>query len=121
VWATPPVTDNVLEGITRRTIMQLMRDELGMEVVERPIDRTEVYLADEAFLCGTGVQIGAIGRVDFRTIGTGKIGEATTRIREIYYDIVRGRSAKYRHWCYPMYESSKNLKANKDRTTVSVK
>ena len=120
VWATPPITDNVLEGITRRTIMQLMRDELGMKVVERPIDRTEVYLADEAFLCGTGVQIGAIGRVDFRNIGTGKLGESTARIREIYYDVVKGRSPKYRSWCHPVYDPAKP-KSEKDRTTVSVK
>jgi len=121
VWATPPITDNVLEGITRRTIMQLLRDEMGMEVVERPIDRTEVYLADEAFLCGTGVQIGAIGRVDFRPLGTGTIGDSTARLREVYYDIVRGRVPKYRHWCYPIYETTKDLKSGAGRTTVTVK
>src|SRR5437773_9428755 len=69
VFATPPVTDNVLEGITRRTIIQLIRDEMRMEVQERPIDRTELYLADEAFFCGTGVQVSAITRADFRDIG----------------------------------------------------
>ena len=121
VWATPPITDNVLEGITRRTIMQLMRDDLGMQVVERPIDRTELYLADEAFLCGTGVQIGAIGRVDFRTIGSGKIGPATTRLREVYYDTVRGRFAKYKQWCHPIYAAAPQVKSSKDRSTVSVK
>ena len=120
-WATPPITDNVLEGITRRTIMQLMRDELGYEVVERPIDRTEVYLADEAFLCGTGVQIGAIGRVDSRNIGSGKIGEQTTRLRALYYDVVKGRNAKYRHCCHPVYETPKSVKSDKDRSPVSVK
>ncbi|HEX4998537.1 MAG TPA: branched-chain amino acid transaminase [Terriglobia bacterium] len=103
VWATPAITDNVLEGITRRTIIQLMRDELGMSVVERPIDRTEVYLADEAFLCGTGVQISVIGRVDFRTVGSGGLGPSTARIRQIYYDVVKGRMAKYRTWCHPVY------------------
>jgi branched-chain amino acid aminotransferase len=121
VWATPPITDNVLEGIVRRTIMHLMREDLGMEVVERPIDRTEVYLADEAFLCGTGVQIGAIGRVDFRTVGTGKLGEQTARLRSLYYDVVKGKSAKYRSWCHPIYETSTGVKSAKDRTSVSVK
>jgi branched-chain amino acid aminotransferase len=121
VWATPPITDNVLEGIVRRTIMHLMREDLGMEVVERPIDRTEVYLADEAFLCGTGVQIGAIGRVDFRTVGTGKLGEETARLRSLYYDVVKGKSAKYRSWCHPIYETPAGVKSAKDRTSVSVK
>src|SRR6059036_1608500 len=74
VFATPPITDNVLEGITRRTVMQLLRDELKMEVQERQIDRTELYLADEAFFCGTGAQISAITRVDHRAIGTGRLG-----------------------------------------------
>lgn len=105
VWATPPITDNVLEGITRRTIIELMRKDLGMEVVERPIDRTEVYLADEAFLCGTGVQISAIGKVDFRVVGTGGLGAETKRLRQIYYDVVKGRVAKYRSWCHPIYSS----------------
>jgi branched-chain amino acid aminotransferase len=111
VWATPPITDNVLEGITRRTIIQLMRDDLGMQVVERPIDRTEVYLADEAFLCGTGVQISAIGKVDFRVVGSGTVGPDTVRLRQIYYDVVKGRVAKYRSWLHPVYGSSGNLRA----------
>jgi branched-chain amino acid aminotransferase len=119
VFATPPVTDNVLEGITRRAIMQLIRDELKMEVVERPIDRTEVYVADEAFFCGTGVQIGVITRVDSRLVGTGKMGEATARLRKIFYDAVHGRVPKYRHWCYPIYES-RSPQESKDRTRVTV-
>jgi branched-chain amino acid aminotransferase len=103
VWATPPITDNVLEGITRRTLIQLMRDDLGMPIVERPIDRTEVYLADEAFLAGTGVQISAIGRVDFRLVGTGQLGPQTQRLRALYFDVVKGQAAKYRDWCHPVY------------------
>jgi branched-chain amino acid aminotransferase len=104
VAVTPPVTDNILEGITRRTIMILLRDELGMEVLERPIDRTEVYLADEAFFCGTGVQIAAITRVDHRPIGTGKMGTVTDRLRKLYFDVVRGRVSKYADWCAPVYQ-----------------
>ena len=71
---TPPVTDNILEGITRRTILELLREKLGIPVVERSIDRTELTLADEAFFCGTGVQIAAITRVDHRPIGAGRMG-----------------------------------------------
>ena len=78
---TPPVTDNVLEGITRRTVIQLIRDELKMEVQERQIDRTELYLADEAFFCGTGVQISAITRADYRNIGTGRMRRWTGQTR----------------------------------------
>jgi len=121
VWATPPITDNVLEGITRRTIIQLMREDLGMQVEERRIDRTELYLADEAFLCGTGVQIGAIGRVDYRNVGAGRIGEQTLRLRELYFNVVKGRVPKYRHWCHPIYDVSKGSKPEKEQTPVSVK
>jgi len=120
VFATPPITDNVLEGITRRTVMQLVRDELGMEVQERQIDRTEVYLADEMFFCGTGAQVSAITRVDHRLVGTGKIGEVTARLRKMYFDVVRGRSAKYRDWCYPVYDIKKQVSTKED-THVTVK
>ncbi|MBI3362564.1 MAG: branched-chain amino acid transaminase [Chloroflexi bacterium] len=101
---TPPITENILEGVTRRTVMTLLRDELGIEVVERPIDRTEVYLCDEAFLCGTGVQISAIARVDHRPVGTGQMGPVVSDLRDLYFEVVRGRSPKYRHWCAPVYE-----------------
>lgn len=101
---TPPVTDNILEGIVRRTVMQLLRDELGIEVVERSIDRTEVYLAEEAFLCGTGVQIGCILKIDHRTLGDGKMGPITQSLRKLYFDIVRGRVAKYMDWCTPVFQ-----------------
>jgi branched-chain amino acid aminotransferase len=119
-FATPPITDNVLEGITRRTIIQLIRDELKMEVQERQIDRTEVYLADEAFLCGTGVQISPIARVDSRAVGAGKMGEATSRLRKIFFDVVRGSAPRYRDWCTPVYET-KETPNRKERTPVSVK
>ena len=119
VFATPPITDNVLEGITRRTIMQLIRDELKMDVQERQIDRTELYLADEAFFCGTGVQISAITRVDHRDVGSGKIGDLTTRLRKIFFEIVKGKNARYRDWCYPVYELDRDADT-RDRTHVTV-
>ena len=117
-FATPPITDNVLEGITRRTVMQLIRDEMKMEVQERAIDRTELYLADEAFFCGTGVQISAITRADFRNIGDGHMGEATTRLRQIFSSVVHGKMPKYRHWCHPVF--TPQTKENRDRTQVSI-
>jgi branched-chain amino acid aminotransferase len=103
VAVTPPVTDNILEGITRRTIMHLLSHELGVQVVERPIDRTEVFLAEEAFFCGTGVQVAAITRVDHRTIGDGNMGLVTKRLRDLYFDIVRGNVQSYVDWCTPVY------------------
>ena len=103
IVCTPPVTDNILEGITRRTVMMLLRDELGVEVVERPIDRTEIYLADEIFFCGTGVQIAAITKIDHRLIGSGQMGPITGRLRTLYFDVVRGRVPKYRELCFPVY------------------
>jgi branched-chain amino acid aminotransferase len=100
---TPPVTANILEGITRETIITLAREEMGIPTIERPIDRSEVYVCDEAFLTGTGVQVAAITRVEHRPVGTGLIGPVVTRLRELYFDIVRGKSLKYLHWCSPVY------------------
>ena len=98
-----PMTANILEGITLATLMQLARDELGIEVVERPIDRSELYVAEEAFYCGTGVQIVAIAEIDHRPVGTGRIGPVVSKLRDLYFDIVKGRVEKYRHWCTPVY------------------
>lgn len=103
IVCTPPVTENILEGITRRTVIMLLRDEMGIDVVERPIDRTEIYLAEEIFFCGTGVQIAAITGVDHRPIGTGQIGSITKELRRVYFDVVRGRNPKYRSMCVPVY------------------
>ncbi len=100
---TPPVSDNVLEGITRRTVMELLSRELEVPVVERSIDRTEITLADEVFFCGTGVQIAAVTRVDHRPIGSGRMGPVVSSLRTLFFDVVRGKRAEYRHWCHPVY------------------
>lgn len=100
---TPPVTENILEGITRRSLMILARDELGLPVVERPIDRTEVFVCDEFFLAGTAAQVTAVTRVDRRAVGAGVMGPVTSRLRTLYDDILRGRVPKYRHWIEPVY------------------
>jgi branched-chain amino acid aminotransferase len=102
---TPPVTGNILEGITRSTIIQLAREELDLEVVERPIDRTELYVADEVFFCGTGVQVAAIVNIDRRPIGGGRMGPIVQQIRKLYFDVVKGRTPRYQHWCTPVYQS----------------
>jgi branched-chain amino acid aminotransferase len=102
---TPPVHTDILEGISRRSMMQLLQDELDVPVVERDIDRTEVYLADEVFLCGTGVQIAAVTKVEHRVIGSGEMGPATTRLRDLYFDVVSGQVEKYQHWLASVYQS----------------
>ncbi len=111
VACTSLITDNILEGITRKTISILLRDELGIEVVERPIDRTEIYLADEAFFCGTGVQLAAVTRVDHRPVGTGQLGPITANLRRLYFDVVRGKTPKYIDWCAPVYQRAEAVKA----------
>ncbi len=103
VVITPPLSSNILEGITRRTIMQLIRDELHLEVVEREIDRTEIFIAEEAFFCGTGVQVVAITEVDHRPVGDGTMGPVVAQVRKLYFDLVRGKLPQYRAWNCPVY------------------
>jgi branched-chain amino acid aminotransferase len=94
---TPPITGDILEGITRRTLMQMARDE-GIPVQEREIDRSELYLAEEAFFCGTGVQIAPIATIDGRPVGDGAPGPISLRIRDLFFDTVRGRNPDYAHF-----------------------
>ncbi len=102
-FITPPVTDNILEGITRRTVLELAQKELNINVHERPIDRSEVYLCDELIMTGTAAQITAVTHVDHRPIGTGVMGPVATKLRQIFTDVVYGRVPKYRHWNVPVY------------------
>lgn len=103
---TPPGTENILEGITRDAIMELARRELNLEVVERPIDRSELYLCDELFFTGTAVEIAPVVRVDHRSVGTAAIGPVTFALRRLYEDATRGRLAAYRKWLVPVYQST---------------
>ena len=102
---TPTITENILEGITRRTAITLAREELGVQTIERPIDRTEVYNSDELFMTGTAAQIVAITRVDHRLIGSGEMGPIATQLRQLYQQVVRGNLDKYAHWNTPVYPS----------------
>lgn len=95
---TPPVTAGILEGITRATLIQLFREYCGRDVMERPIDRTEIYLAEEAFFCGSGAEIRSILSVDRYPVGDGKEGPLTNQIREFYLSIARGESTLYPGW-----------------------
>ena len=95
---TPPVTDNILEGITRKTAMELAKNELGLPVVERPIDRTEIYICDELFMTGSAAQIVAITKVDYRPVGKGEMGPVAGQLRELFSEIVCAKNPKYAHW-----------------------
>ncbi len=88
---SPPSTEHNLDGITRRTLMTLAREDLSLSVVERPIGRTELYTADEVFLCGTGAQISPVIEIDRRPVGAGRPGTVTRDISRVYFDAVRGR------------------------------
>jgi branched-chain amino acid aminotransferase len=99
VLHTPMVAHNNLTGITRDCAMRLAKDELGLEVVEREIRRSELYLADEVFLTGTAAHITPVGELDSRPIGDGGVGPVTKSLRDLYVDIIRGDNPKYIDWC----------------------
>jgi branched-chain amino acid aminotransferase len=103
-FVTPAPTENILVGITRDTVMEMARREFGRITRERQIDRTELYIADEVFLCGTGAQIAPVIKVDHRPIGDGKVGPISSALQQLYFDVVRGRIPEYRaQWCTPVY------------------
>jgi branched-chain amino acid aminotransferase len=99
---TPAATENILEGITRDAIMTIAKQELGIETVERAIDRSEIYGADEVFFVGTGVQLVPIIEIDRRPVGAGVMGQTTAKLRDLYFDVVRGLKPRYRDWCVPV-------------------
>jgi branched-chain amino acid aminotransferase len=93
-----PATAPVLEGITRHTIHTIAKD-LGYDVLEQPISRDQLYIADEVFVCGTAAECIGLSEIDFRTIGDGKTGPITRAIQNVYHDLIRGKVAKYEEWC----------------------
>ena len=104
VVITPPITENILEGITRRSVIELLQQEMGLQVVERAIDRTEVYICDELFITGTAAEVTSVTRVDYRVVGNGQMGSITARLRQLFSDVVYGRNPDYRHWNLPVYK-----------------
>ena len=100
---TPPATDNILEGITRACVLKIAADN-GIPTAIRQVDRTELYIADEVFLCGTGAQISPVTSIDHRAIGNGERGPITAKVTETYFDAVRGKSSPYRSWVQPVYK-----------------
>jgi branched-chain amino acid aminotransferase len=107
VMYTPPPSSDILVGITRDTVITLAREELGVPVVERDIDRTELYTADECFMTGTAAHVTPVVELDRRAIGSGKMGPISAEIVRLYFDIITGKNAKYLHWCTPCYSKVK--------------
>ncbi len=114
---TPSVSENVLEGITRDAVMELAERELGVEVVERPIDRSELYVCDELFFTGTAVGISPVTQVDHRLVKDGKTGAITREVQQLYFDATRGHLGTYSNWLTPVYKEQ--VKQEQDHSSLA--
>jgi len=103
---TPSLENNILTGITRDSVFQLIKNELELEVIERPIDRSEIYLADEMFLTGTAAHVTPVGELDNRKIGSGNVGPITEKLSSMYAKVIRGEEKAYLDWCTPISVSN---------------
>jgi branched-chain amino acid aminotransferase len=103
---TPDPSQDILVGITRDSVIQLARDELGIPTIERSLARNELYVADEVFMTGTAAHVTPVIEIDRRPIGNGKVGPITARLRELYFQAIYGRNPKYLHWCTPVYAAA---------------
>jgi len=101
---TPAIYNNILPGITRDSVIKLARNELGLETIERPVVRGELYIANECFLTGTAAHVTPVSEIDHRKIGNGEIGEITKKLQKIYAEVIRGNNPKYLDWCTPVYK-----------------
>jgi len=101
---TPASYNNILMGITRNTVIELAQNELGIEITERQIDRSELYIAEECFLTGTAAHITPLAEIAHRKLGNGEIGEITRKLERIYFEVIRGNNPKYLNWCTPVYK-----------------
>jgi branched-chain amino acid aminotransferase len=108
---TSPITANILEGITRDTLVKIAKEQMGIESEARQIDRSELYIAEELFFCGTGAQIAPIGSVDNRKIGDGQPGQITLALQKLYENVVRGHIERYMDWCTPVYNNAVSVAA----------
>jgi len=102
--STPALSEDILEGITRNALIQMVQDEFGLQVEERRIDRTELYSAEEIFMCGTGVQVSPVTSVDRRPVKSGKPGPVTMKLQKLYLSACRGENEQYKDWVTPVYE-----------------
>ena len=102
-FITPPLSENILPGITRAALVQLVKEEMGIKTEEKKIHPEELYQADELFFCGTGAQVSPIAEVDGKRIGDGKAGPLTKQLQAIYFKAARGDDPKYKNWVTPAY------------------
>jgi len=100
---TPASDNHILLGITRNTVIELAKEELGIETIERPVELNELFAADECFLTGTAAHLTPVGEIDHRPIGDGEVGEITGKLQRLYFEIIRGNNPKYLDWCTPVY------------------
>ena len=100
---TPAISENILPGITRRSVLAIAKNELGIETVERRIERSELYIAEECFLTGTAAHINPVVEIDRRLVGDGEIGPVTKQLQGLYQDIIKGKNKEYMRWCTPVY------------------
>ncbi len=110
---TPPSSDNILKGITRDAVIQIARSELRMDIVERPLDRSEPYIADECFMTGTAANVTPVVEIDHRSVGSGKVGKVTRQVQRFYHDITRGNNTKYSRWSTPVYPAKTTSRKKK--------
>jgi branched-chain amino acid aminotransferase len=100
---TPAPSESILIGVTRNSVIELAKKEMGIETIERQIERQELYTADEAFFTGTAANVAPITEIDHRLVGSGEIGPVTQKLSETYIDVIHGRNPKYKSWCTPVY------------------
>jgi branched-chain amino acid aminotransferase len=106
VAITPPVSAGILESVTREVVRKLLEKEMNVQVIERDVERTELYIADEVFICGTAVEIQAVGSVDKYQVGDGEAGPVVSKLTGLFERVVRGRESGYARWCTPVYQGS---------------
>jgi branched-chain amino acid aminotransferase len=99
---TPPASENIVEGVTRATLIAFASDDLGIDVVERRIDRSELYIADEVVLCGTGAEVSAVIEIDRRRIADGEPGKVTRQLQDLYFAACRGEDERHSDWLTPI-------------------
>ena len=112
VAVTPPVSAGILESVTREVVRELLEKEMNVPVIERDVERTELYIADEVFICGTAVEIQAVGSVDRYQAGDGEAGPVVSRLVELFEDVVRGRKPEYAGWLTPVYGKNHGKSGN---------
>jgi branched-chain amino acid aminotransferase len=108
----PSRSDNILEGITLDSVCTLARQELGMEIIERTIDRSELYIADEVFLTGTAAHISSVTEIDRRSVGDGRVGPVTSKLQKLFFDCIRGRNPKYAQWVHAVKPAAVRARAS---------